>query len=289
MSECMLDAGVESALSALESRAFTTPAVLLFLGTGLGALPTRLAKSRALRLGDLPGVPGEWSGVTLHAGEWQGGPVWLIEDAPGSAEQGNQIDGGRPAWVAGFPLWLAAAAGASLLVHTSAGAALRDAKDAPPAGSIALVRDHINLSGSSPLVGLAHSRLGPLFPDQTRLFPPQLLRLARQEAARLSIPVHEAIAACVAGPALETPAERRFWARAGAQVSVQGLVGVAHACAHSGLLMLEMVAVTDAGEGVHDMAGMVQRANELGPRIEDLLVALMPRLHAEAAQAGRAE
>lgn len=289
MSECLLDAGVESALAALESRAFPMPGVFLFLGTGIGALPTRLSKSRALRLGELPGVPAEWSGLTLHAGEWQGGIVWLLEDAPGNPELGNQVDSSRPGWVPGFPLWLAARAGASVLVHTCAGAALRDAKDAPAPGTIALARDHINLSGMSPLVGLSHSRLGPLFPDQTQLFPPLFLRQARQEAARLAIPVTEAVVACVAGPALETPAERRFWARAGAQVSVQGLANIAHAAAHSGLMVLELVAVTDNGEGVLDMAGMVQRANEIGPRIEDLLVALAPKLHAAAAEAGREE
>jgi hypothetical protein len=34
---------------------------------------------------------------------------------------------------------------------------------------------------------------------------------------------------------------------------------------------------------------MVQRANEIGPRIEELIVALMPALHEAAAAAGREE
>jgi purine-nucleoside phosphorylase len=294
MSDCLLDAGVERALAALEQRALPAPGVLLFPGTGLGGLPARLHRARSIRLGELDGVPPEWSQLVLHTGEWQGGTVWMLEDAPGNPELGNQLEESRPAWVAGFPLWLAAAAGAGIAVHTSAGAALAQstgtaAEQAAQPGEIGIVRDHINFSGSSPLVGLSHSRLGPLFPDQTLLFDTTLVREARQHSLRLGIPAREVIAACVAGPALETPAERRFWSRAGAQVSVQGLANCAHAAAHCGLGMLELVAVTDAGEGVLNMAGMVQRANEIGPRIEELIVALMPALHEAAAAAGREE
>lgn len=285
MSECQLDAVVQSTLAELEQRAFPSPAQLWLVGTGVGGLSTRLAKARAIDLAQLKGVPRAWRGLTLHAGELAGTTLWLLEDAPGSPELGNQVGDEDPAWVAGFPCWLAATAGASVCVHTSAGPALTDLEP----GTIAIARDHLNLSGRTPLIGLSESRLGPLFPDQTQLFAEELALEAQAQARKAGIALADAVVACVQGPALETPAERRYWARAGAQVAVQGLENVLHACAHSGLAVMELVAITDRGEGVLDMAGMVQRANEMGPKVEELLLKLAPKLASFARSRGYEE
>ncbi|MBI5362737.1 MAG: purine-nucleoside phosphorylase, partial [Planctomycetes bacterium] len=67
------------------------------------------------------------------------------------------------------------------------------------------------------------------------------------------MPLGEGIAACAPFRALETPAERRYWSRAGADVAVQGLATPQHAAAHSGLSVLALVAVTDAGGGMQDV------------------------------------
>jgi purine-nucleoside phosphorylase len=151
---------------------------------------------------------------------------------------------------------------------------------------IALVRDHINLSGRTPLVGLTESRLGPLFPDQSRLHHQELRKQALVAARKLGLACCEAVVACVSGPTLETPAERRFWAQAGADVAVQELVNTLHACAHAGLSVLELVALTDRGEGVQDMAGLVSRALAIAPGLEDLLLEIAPAVAHAASELG---
>ena len=157
------DERVFAAAAALAERGVSAPHALFFLGTGAGVLPGRLEEARRIPLSLAPGVPAAWGEALLHYGELNSLPVWVIEDAPADA------DDGEPAWAAAFPVWLAAAAGAVSLVHTAAGSALDLGADSLALGTLALVSDHLNLSGATPLIGLGKTRLGPMFPDQTTL------------------------------------------------------------------------------------------------------------------------
>jgi purine-nucleoside phosphorylase len=287
MMDCPLDRSVEAALAEIAERGIGAPRALFLLGTGTGLLPQKLRHGGTLPLAELRSVPRAWRELELFHGELAGAPVWILEDAPGPPELGNTLPAEDPPWTAGWPCWLAAAAGASICVHSSAGPALPSAQPGgPEPGMIALVRDHINFSGRTPLVGLSESRLGPLFPDQSRLHHQELRKLALASARKLGLRVCEAVVGCVAGPTLETPAERRFWAQAGADVAVQELVNTLHACAHSGLSVLELVALTDRGEGVQDMAGLVANALAIAPGLEDLLVEIAPAVARAAAELG---
>ena len=278
-SNCGLDDAVASANAALGRAGIVPPRALYLLATGGGLLPLRLARGSRTPLAKVGGVPEAWRAATLHSGELSGTPVWIVEDAPGSAETGGLPQAGEPGWVRGFPCWLAGSAGASILVHTSAGASL--APDLEP-GTLALASDHLNLSGRSPLIGLAASRLGPLFPDLSAFHHAELRASALALCAKLGIRAREVVVACAIGPALETPAERRFFARAGAHVSVQGLEGPLLAAAHAGLRALSIACVTDRGEEAPDLAAILARAEAMAPALDELLAALGPEIAREA-------
>ena len=275
-----LDLAVRSALRAA-GRELGAPRALYLLGTGEGLLAQRLARQRRVRFGELDGAPPAWSEVGLFSGELAGHPVWVCEDRIGEPE------GARAAaapWERAFPVWLAAAAGARFLVHTSAGAAL--AEDGPlGVGALALVSDHLNLSGTTPLAGLGESTLGPLFPDLSRLHHAPLRRAALRRARALGLSAEEAVVACTAGPAAETPAERRFLARAGADVCVQGLAAPLLAAAHAGLSALALVVVAERGPGPARLRSIVAAAGAAAAALEELCSALAPDL----ARAARAE
>lgn len=268
-----LDVSVRTTLAGLAGVA--EPRALFLLGTGAGLLPMRLKNMTRTGLSAVPGVPEAWRGVDLHAGTLDGLDCWILEDAPGPQDRGALPAADEPAWVRGFPCWLAAEAGAAVLVHASAGASL--VERIPPA-SLALLSDHVNLSGRTPLLGLSASKLGPLFPDLTRLHHAELRARALAIAGGIGLAAHEAVAAASPGPALETPAERRFFARAGADVVVQGLEGPLLAGAHAGLAVLAIVCVTDRGEGEVDLAQIVAAAERIAPGLEDLLVRLAPEI-----------
>jgi purine-nucleoside phosphorylase len=270
---CALDAAVATALASLEHHGIPAPRALFLLGTGAGLLPLRLKGGARTSLSAIEGTPEAWRRARLSAGSLAGLEAWILEDAPGPPERGALPDPDEAPWVRGFPCWLAAAAGAAALVHSSAGASL--AGDLAP-GTFAVVSDHLNLSGRTPLLGLSSSALGPLFPDTSRLHHEELRARALEIAQALGLPAREAIAACAMGPALETPAERSFFARAGADVAVQGLEGPLLAAAHAGLAALAVVCVTDRGDGGLDLAEVVATAERMAPGLEDLLVELAP-------------
>jgi len=255
------------------------PRVLFLMGTGVGFLPGRMRDALTVELGELCGECEPWNAQVLHAGQLGALPIWLLEDV----SDDPLLDEPASPWVRAMPVWLAAAAGALACVHTSAGSALGQPAGTPRVPCLALLRDHINFSGSTPLLGLGPSRLGPLFPDLTHLHHAGLRAAALERAEALGIPAVEAIAACTLGPALETPAERAMLARLGANVAVPNLAAPLLAAGHAGLAVLALVAMTDAHAGAADVKGVVSAASVLAPALEDLLLALTPALEETAA------
>lgn len=266
MAPSPLDSAVDSVRAALGARNVPAPEALVFPATGLGILPGRLARGGKLPLARLDGVPRMWRSSVLSFGDFHGLAVWMIDDAPLEAEEGE------PAWQRAFPVWLAAASGATAMLHASAGIALEppEPRKSLPVGSLAFWSDHLNLSGGSPLVGIGESQLGPMFPDQTRLHDPHLRRAALAAAARLGVAAGEAVVACTSGPTLDTPAERRFFARAGATVAVQDLAGPLIAAAHAGLGTLGVGVVVAHALDEVDVARIASLSQAVAPALDDL-------------------
>ena len=270
-----LDDAVIAASTYLREADTPQPALLLLLGTGHGTLPASLAATERVSLASVPGVPGIWSEAQILLGEFQGQTLWLLEDAPGDLEFG---EGGGPAsspWERAFVIWLAAHMGARLCLLTAGGGSLVEDL---PIGSLAVLSDHINLSGTTPLLGLGETTLGPLFPDQSRLHHSGLRAAAKARAKEQGIEVSERVAACVMGPALATPAERRWFASSGAQLFSQGIAGPLIACAHAGLPSVSLIAITDGDDTELDMAELIARAEDCAPRLEDVILALLPQM-----------
>lgn len=271
--EAALDRTVASLQNRLRERSFPTPDVLFLMATGVDLFAERLREPFELDLGELPETPAPWRDKELFAGRLGKLSVWLLDDLAGDPD----ALGVEAPWEAGLPLWLAAEAGASVVVHTSAGCALRASDDEPPlapVGGFAFVRDHVNLSGTNPLVGLGASHLGPLFPDLSELHHLGLRHAALERADKLGLACAEVVCACTPGPAIETPAERRMLARLGAEVAVQSLATPLLSAAHAGLAALAIVAVTDAAEGPTQVQHLVASASSFQPALQDLLVGL---------------
>ena len=286
-----LDRKVREVAAQLKERGVVAPQVLLWLGTGEGQLPDALARHCEVPLAELA-APEPWHTGSLHTGCIGDLALWILEDQSGDPQDLP----GRAPWMFGFPAWLAARAGAGVVLHTTAGSALLDgaapreenarqgqSEPHAPVGGIGLVRDHLNLSGATPLLGLGQSQLGPLFPDLSTLHHIGLRRRAAARAEDLGLVTAEVIAACTPGPALETPAERRLFRSCGADVAVQSLQWPLLACAHAGLGLLSLVAISDAAEGPADVAALVEAAGLQSTQLEDLILSLIPDLW-EAAQ-----
>lgn len=275
-----LDETVFPLRARLRSAGVPDPRVLFLMGTGVGFLPGHLEQAKEVELGELCGECEPWNGQVLRAGVLAGASAWFLDDVSGEPLP----DEPASTWMRAMPVWLAAASGALVCVHTSAGSGLGRASALPSAAPfVAMVRDHLNFSGLTPLLGLGESKLGPLFPDLSHLHHAGLRAAALERCASLGIPAREVIAACTLGPALETPAEREMLLRLGADVSVPDLALPLLAAGHAGLAVLALVATTEAGPGPVNLRGVVAAAATLQPALEDLLLALGPALAATLA------
>ena len=273
MNPSTLDDAVEALRTSLVALELPPPDVLVSSATGAPGWLQDLEDQREDRLADLGPTPDAWADRVLTRGTLAGLQLWALEDRAVEPRQ----DAGEPAWVPGFGLWLARRMGAWLCVHTSAGSATLRDEAAFSASSFAVLTDHVDVSGRTPLLGLGESRLGPLFPDQSRVHHAELGRDALRQAAELGLDARGAVAACLAGPALETPAERRMLARLGTDVAVQGLAPTLIASAHAGLPCVALVAVAvGAEETSTELAELVARAQEQAPRLDAWVRALLP-------------
>ena len=72
------------------------------------------------------------------------------------------------------------------------------------------IRDHLNLTGTTPLLG------GPNFIDLTEAYDRRLHEIFRAAATEVGIPLHEGVYASLLGPQYETPAEIRMLRAIGA-------------------------------------------------------------------------
>lgn len=76
-----------------------------------------------------------------------------------------------------------------------------------PAGSIMLIADHINMSGTNPLIGVCEE---PYFPDMSEAYDPGMRNLFMQVAEEESSMVFQGVYMMLTGPNYETPAEVRL-------------------------------------------------------------------------------
>jgi purine-nucleoside phosphorylase len=163
---------------------------------------------------------------------------------------------------------------------TAAGSALPLGDDSNIEEDYLFVSDHLALDGASTLRGLAQSNLGPLFPDQGRVHDDVLRSELIKAGQRKGLPCAEGVLACAPGPAIETPAEREYYARAGAHASAQELGAVFHAMAHSGLSGITLIAIL--GDPDVSVEELLKASTRLAPGLSELIQAAIDPLAARS-------
>jgi len=217
---------VRETADALQALGLTGPVLLLiYWGEDGRDLFPGLETACALR--DLPHCP---AGGRLLAGA---GRI-LLEDAP------SYHDGSSMEELAQLPRSLALLGLDRVLL---AGPALYlDERLEDRAG--ALVADHLNLTGDSPLVGPHEPRLGKRFPDMSEAWSKRL----RSRAERAAEDLAEGVLAGLSGPDLETPAQLAYLKRMGADLVDWRFLPENLASVHAGMEVLGFCWRRSAGE-----------------------------------------
>jgi purine-nucleoside phosphorylase len=233
----------ETAAAFLRDATPLRPRIGVVLGSGLGAWADTLDDAVRLPYGTIPGFPP--SAVEGHAGQLVIGHRSGVAVA---AMQGraHRYEGHSIASVT-FPMRAFARMGVETLLLTNAAGGVNP--DFGP-GTLMLIRDHLNLTGSNPLVGANEARFGPRFPDMTFAWDPACAELARQAAAELGIRLAEGVYAGVLGPSYETPAEVRMIRTLGGDAVGMSTVPEVIVAHHAGLRCLGISCITNAAAGI---------------------------------------
>jgi purine-nucleoside phosphorylase len=177
-----------------------------------------------------------------------------------------------------LPVRAAILAGARTVVLTNAAGGIAEGL-AP--GNLAVISDHLDMTGRNPLIGPNDDRLGPRFPDMSDVYTPALRRLAREVAEEGGETVREVVYAWWLGPSFETPAEIRMLHALGADVVGMSTVPEAIAARHMGAAILGISLITNRAAGLSDSPlssdEVIEIAHRVRPRLEAFLDRLLAR------------
>jgi len=221
------------------------PRVLLVLGTGIGALADTVEDPTIIDYQDLPGFPR--STVEGHAGRLVLGELAGIQVA---CMQGRaHLYEGHPAVDLALPIRALKLMGSEILILTNAAGSLN--VDFRP-GNLMMLSDHINMTGTNPLIGANDERLGPRFPDMTEAYDSGLRCGLTVAATSLDITLHEGVYLALLGPNFETPAEIRAFRSLGADAVGMSTVPECLVARHCGMRVAAVSTLTNLAAGMAD-------------------------------------
>lgn len=242
-------ANIREAADAVRSRLEgKQPVIGLILGSGLGDLAEQVEDAVSIDYHDVPHFP--LSTVEGHAGRFVAG---TLEGKTVIVMQGrfHYYEGYSMQKVV-FPVYVLKELGVrSLVITNAAGGMNRGFK----AGDLMLISDHINMTGSNPLIGPNHPELGARFPDMSNAYNRDYRKLAKELAAGVTgedgtqLVVQEGVYCGISGPAYMTPAELTMLANLGGDAVGMSTVGEVIAANHGGLKVLGISCITDMAIG----------------------------------------
>ena len=223
------------------------PEIAIVLGSGLNNFVREVKKLEVFSYKEIPGFA--TPRVQGHAGE-------LILGKLG--DKSVMVFCGRIHFYEGYSMqqatFQARTAGAlgvqTLILTCAAGAVKRSLKP----GDFAVVEDHVNFMGTNPLRGPHHELFGHQFPDMSRIYDPQLIRLAKTVAAQHRLRLTASTYWAVSGPSYETPAEIKMFAKLGADIVGMSMVPESIAAKQMGMKVLGLAYIANQAAGISQTA-----------------------------------
>lgn len=237
----------------------------IVLGSGLGSFVERLEVLASVPYSEIEGLP--QSKVPGHAGRFVfgrlGGKVVLV-----AAGRVHLYEGWSAAEVSAHVRWMHER-GLQRLILTNAAGTINP-KFAP--GTWMMLLDHINLTGTSPLLG------GANFIDMSEVYSGAARERFRKGAAEIGMTLHEGVYAAMLGPQYETPAEIRMLQRLGADAVGMSTVHEAIQARALGMEVAAFSCLTNWAAGIGGTPLSHREVIEVGKQSAGALVELLARV-----------
>lgn len=229
---------VSEAVAAIRERSPLSPEVALVLGSGLGDVAKDVEDAVVIPYADIPHFP--TSTAPGHAGNLVLG---TLAGRPVVVQQGRcHTYEGYTAQQATFPMRVIRELGARTLIVTCAAGGLNRLFKA---GDLMVITDHLNLTGTNPLIGPNDPECGPRFPVMFEAYRPELRELAHRVASNQGLRLQEGVYAGITGPVFFTPAELNHLITIGADALGMSTVHEVIVAVHSGMRVLGLGLISD--------------------------------------------
>jgi purine-nucleoside phosphorylase len=244
------------------------PTIGLILGSGLGSLADEISNADVIPYTDIPHFAK--SGAVGHAnqlviGELMGQTVLAMKG------RFHYYEGFTLGDVT-FPIRVMKALGIEKVIITNAAGAVN--KDFEP-GDLMIINDHINLTGSNPLIGPNNDDLGTRFPDLTQVYCKDLRNLALEVAEEQDISIHQGVYAWMTGPTYETPAEIRMVRTLGGDAVGMSTVPEVIVAAHSNMKVLGISCLTNMAAGILEQPLNHDEVIEVASKVREQFIELL--------------
>ena len=249
---------VESAAYLKEKLPFV-PEIALVLGSGIGPLADEVENPVYVPYGEIPHF--KVSTAPDHAGRMVCG---TLAGRRVICMQGrlHGYEGYAPDEIA-YPVYVLRELGVQALIVTNASGGINTGFEV---GDFMLIKDHINLTGKSPLTGANDASLGTRFPDMSFAYAPALREKALAAAEKSGTALRRGVYIGVNGPQFETPAEIRAFRTLGADAVGMSTVFEVIAASHCGLPVLGIAMITNMAAGVLNKPLSGAEVNEIAEK-----------------------
>ena len=238
-----MEQAIEHALERLRPLVKDNCKIGLILGSGLGAYAERIQNKRFVPYSEIPGFP--QSRVEGHAGRFVVGELFGKTVV---CMQGRfHYYEGYPQSQIAIPIRVMKRLGVEQLLLTNAAGGVNLAFSP---GDLMLISDHINFSGSHPLIGENDTSFGPRFPDQSNVYDRDLRAKVKQAATDCGVKLQEGVYMMFSGPSFESPAEIVFARTVGASAVGMSTVPEAITAAHCGIRTIGISLITNMAAGI---------------------------------------
>lgn len=259
---------IETAVRIISERINFKPEIGMILGSGLGDYADRIENPVKISYSEIPNFP--VSTVAGHAGQF------VLGTCMGKKVIAMQ---GRVHYYEGYtqkqitlPVRIMKRLGVEKMLLTNAAGGVNKAF-AP--GTLMIIRDHINYSGSNPLIGENFDEDGSRFPDMTQVYHAEFRNKLKEVSSREGIHLEEGIYMMFSGPNYETPAEVQMAARLGADAVGMSTVPETIVCAHCGIPVLGISCITNLAAGILDQPLNHEEVVETAARVKETFVEVL--------------
>lgn len=149
-------------------------------------------------------------------------------------------------------------------------------------GDMMIIRDHINMA-PNPLIGPNNEYFGIRFPDMTRTYDEEFIRIMENIAMEEGIQLKKGTYVGITGPSFETPAEYKMYGLAGGDAIGMSTTAEIIVARHAGLRVFGMSVITNEGyhfaDGfVNDGESVIEVANKAAIAMTGLFRKLIARI-----------